>query len=52
MRYFIKNMVCNRCIMVVQQVFENVGYQPVLISLGNVETATPVQNDDLEMLRK
>ena len=52
MNFYIKNMVCNRCIMVVQQVFENLGYPPVRISLGNVETANPVENDDLEMLRK
>ena len=52
MNYFIKNMVCNRCIMAVQQVFENLGYQPVRISLGNVETANPILNSDLEKLRK
>jgi len=52
MNFYIKNMVCNRCIMVVQQVFESVGYQPVRISLGNVETATPMQEDDLEKLKK
>jgi len=45
-------MVCNRCIMVVQQIFESLGYPPVRISLGNVETANPVENDDLEKLRK
>jgi YesN/AraC family two-component response regulator len=38
--------------MAVQQVFESVGYQPVRISLGNVETATPMQEDDLEKLKK
>jgi len=52
MRYFIKNMVCNRCIMVVQQVFENLDYPPVRISLGEVETAKPIPDEDLENLRK
>lgn len=52
MNYFIKNMVCNRCIMAVQQVFENLGYQPVLISLGNVETKDPIPDNNLELLRK
>jgi len=52
MRYFIKNMVCNRCIMVVQQVFENLGYPPVRISLGEVETANPILYDELDKLRK
>ena len=52
MNYFIRNMVCNRCIMVVQQVFENLGSKPVRISLGNVETPNPIPDDDLEKLKK
>ncbi|HCY41588.1 MAG TPA: AraC family transcriptional regulator [Prolixibacteraceae bacterium] len=52
MVHFIKNMVCNRCIMAVQRVFEDLGHQPVRISLGNVETASPISNDDLERLRE
>lgn len=52
MRYFIKNMVCNRCIMVVQLVFESLGSPPVRISLGEVETANPISNDKLDKLRK
>lgn len=45
-------MVCNRCIMVVQQVFENLGYPPVRISLGEVETMNPMLSDDAKELRK
>lgn len=52
MRYFIRNMVCNRCIMAVQHVFEDLSYPPVRISLGEVETAHPIQENDLEKLRK
>ena len=52
MLYFIKNMVCNRCIMVVQQVFKDLDFKPVRISLGNVETANPIQENDLEKLKK
>ena len=52
MLYFIKNMVCNRCIMVVQNTFENQGYPPTRITLGEVETAKPVPTDDLEKIRK
>lgn len=52
MRYFIRNMVCNRCIMAVQQVFESLNNPPVRISLGEVETAHPIQENDLEKLRK
>jgi len=52
MRYFIRNMVCNRCIMAVQQVFESLNNPPVRISLGEVETAHLIQENDLEKLRK
>ena len=52
MDFYIKNMVCNRCIMVVQQVFENLGYPSVRISLGEVETLNPINDVDLDKLRK
>jgi len=38
--------------MAVQHVFEDLGYPPVRISLGEVETAHPIQENDLEKLRK
>lgn len=37
MELYIKNMVCNRCIMVVKQVFEQEGLHPVNVKLGEVE---------------
>ncbi len=37
--------------MVVQQVFESLGYPPERISLGEVETANPILDDDLARLR-
>jgi len=37
MKIFIKNMVCNRCIMVVRQQFEKTGIKPVHVDLGFVE---------------
>jgi len=52
MDFYIKNMVCNRCIMVVQQVFERLGYPPVRIALGEVETAKPLADETLTELRK
>ena len=52
MHYFIRNMVCNRCIMVVQNTFERLGYPPIHIDLGEVETANLIPADDLEKLRK
>ena len=38
MNIYIKNMVCNRCIMVVQQVFDRMAIPTGQISLGEVET--------------
>lgn len=52
MLYFIKNMVCNRCIMAVQDTFERQGYPPKRITLGEVLTAKQVPTDDLEQIRK
>ena len=52
MQYFIKNMVCNRCIMVVRQLLEELGHPPVRISLGEVETGKSLLPDELEKLRK
>ena len=51
MHYFIRNMVCNRCIMVVQHLYESMGYPPVHIELGEVETEHPLTEDDLEKLK-
>ena len=38
--------------MVVQQVFENLGYSPVRISLGNVETKDAIPEAGVDQLRK
>ena len=38
--------------MVVQQVFEGLGFSPARISLGEVETAGPIPEDELDKLRK
>jgi len=51
MKTYIKNMVCNRCIMVVKNVFEDLGYTPVNISLGEVETVNTINDKDLDKLR-
>lgn len=39
MKIYIKNMVCNRCIMVVKNELEKLGFQPLTISLGEVDLA-------------
>ena len=38
--------------MAVQRVFEDLGYPPVRISLGEVETARSIQEDEINELRK
>lgn len=50
MNLFIKNMVCNRCIMVVRQVLEKQGLHPENISLGEVVLREP-QLSDVELSR-
>ena len=41
----IRNMVCNRCIMVVRQQFENAGIEPIVVRMGEVElNDTPTES--------
>lgn len=44
---FIKNMVCNRCILVVQNELDKIGVQPNSIQLGEVKLDSPL--DDAQM---
>lgn len=37
MKLYIKNMVCSRCKMVVREIFEKAGLQPVSVELGEVD---------------
>jgi AraC family transcriptional regulator len=50
MQIFIKNMVCNRCIMVVKQEFQREGIEPIGISMGEVGLAEPLTQVQLESL--
>lgn len=50
MRFYIKNMVCNRCITAVRREFEAAGIQPVNITLGEVETAQEPASGQLKQL--
>jgi AraC family transcriptional regulator len=49
---YIKNMVCNRCVMVVKQALENQGLHPERVSLGEVvikeDQLTDTQQHDLD----
>lgn len=44
--FYIKNMVCNRCIMVVRQEFEKQGLHPVKVALGEITISEPGLSDD------
>jgi len=46
----IKNMVCNRCIMVVSQIFNDEGIEVEHIQLGKVTTAETIEPDKLERI--
>jgi AraC family transcriptional regulator len=48
----IKNMVCNRCIMVVSQIFEKAGIKTENIQLGKVKTTDEVAPEKLEQLNE
>lgn len=52
MRLFIKNMVCNRCIMVVRQEFEKAGLKPSEVVMGEVELMKEPSKVQLEKLNK
>jgi AraC family transcriptional regulator len=51
MKLFIKNMVCNRCIMVVQQEFEKAGLKPVAVSMGEVEISKEPSGKQLQQIK-
>ena len=52
MKYFVKNMVCPRCIMAVRQIFQEMNYPPTEVSLGEVETIEPISSEMLPVLRE
>jgi len=52
MKYFIKNMVCPRCIMAVRGIFQEMNYPPMEVSLGEVETSESVSPELLQVLRE
>lgn len=47
---YIKNMVCNRCIMVVKQVLAKLKLQPAIVSMGEVELQKPASEKQLLQL--
>lgn len=50
MKLYIKNMVCNRCIMAVTQVLESIRIQPAHVGMGEVELKKQPTPDQLKTL--
>jgi len=50
MKLYIRNMVCNRCIMVVQSELEKLGYQPLRVTLGEVTLEHELSDNDKKQL--
>ncbi|QNL48551.1 helix-turn-helix domain-containing protein [Olivibacter sp. SDN3] len=51
MKLFVKNMVCNRCVMVVNQVLKQLEINPLSIKLGEVDIDKDLSDDELNVLR-
>ncbi|MFV0392088.1 MAG: helix-turn-helix domain-containing protein [Paludibacteraceae bacterium] len=52
MKIYIKNMVCNRCIMVVKNELENIGFNITTIDLGVVELDRDISHDEKTTIDK
>lgn len=49
---YIKNMVCDRCIMAVRKTIEDMGLKPIEAKLGSAVIEGSINNDQLRELRK
>lgn len=47
---YIRNMVCDRCRMVVRELFAELGLEPLSVELGVVHTAIPVEDEQRKRL--
>ena len=52
MKINIKNMVCNRCIMVVGQIFKNAGVEDAKVQLGKVTVESEISENKLEQITR
>ena len=46
MKLYIRNMVCNRCKMVVKSELEKIGFHPLTVDLGEVDIKEELTNDE------
>ncbi|KAA2222784.1 helix-turn-helix domain-containing protein [Chryseobacterium sediminis] len=52
MKIFIKNMVCNRCIAAVENIFHNAGVKTSAVLLGEAETEAEVSPEKMQAIEK
>jgi YesN/AraC family two-component response regulator len=52
MKLYIKNMVCNRCIMVVKNELDKFGYQALNVTLGEVELKNELAGDEKQIFNQ
>jgi AraC-like DNA-binding protein len=52
MKLYIKNMVCNRCIMVVKSELEKIGLHPISVALGEVELLQDLTANEKQTVAK
>ena len=52
MKLYIKNMVCNRCIMVVRDELEKAGFTPVHVTLGEADIGKELTADEKARIRQ
>ncbi|MBK9292496.1 MAG: helix-turn-helix transcriptional regulator [Bacteroidetes bacterium] len=50
MKIYIKNMVCNRCILVVKNELERIGFKPTHLTLGEVELGREINDAEKETI--
>lgn len=52
MKVYIKNMVCNRCVMVVRQEFEKAGMHPIQVNMGEVALTAQPSAEELQKINQ
>lgn len=52
MTLFVKNMVCNRCVMVVRQILEELNIRPLSVILGEVELEKELDKAQFQSLKE
>lgn len=52
MKIYVKNMVCNRCIMVVKEQLENLGFQTLTVELGEVTLENDISESEKQYINK